>query len=233
MTGPSKGPAAYRTSHMTTNTRKRIGTRVVPVQKSSKLGIDFDHLADLLKVPQTHDPNAHIAGGYLRDHILGRVPKDIDVFVHHGAFKAIQHDLINKGFEITRVIHPERFRSNPEICAAADYRSPEGYLINLTGLSRPVTIQENLERFDFGICRVGFDGSKLVRHPDFDRDTDAKEFVLRRCDNKEQFFRSLSRAARLSIKYPEYSLVIPQEFLKCSPPSNLQLLERSISDNDI
>src|SRR5215472_15925254 len=90
MTGPSKGPAAYRTSHMTTNTRKRIGTRVVPVQKSSKLGIDFDHLADLLKVPQAHDPNAHTAGGYLRDHILGRVPKDIDVFVHHGAFKAIQ-----------------------------------------------------------------------------------------------------------------------------------------------
>jgi hypothetical protein len=175
---------------------------------------DFSLLADLLKIPQAHDPNAHIAGGYLRDCLLGRTPKDVDIFVHHGAFKAINRDFINNGFDITRVIHPDRFRSNPEICAATDYKSADGTLINLTGLSRPMTVTDNLERFDFGICRVGFDGSKLVQHADFDRDTKAEEFVLRRCDNREQFFRSLSRAVRLSVKYPEWRLVIPPKFLK-------------------
>ncbi len=175
---------------------------------------DFSLLADLLKIPQTHDPNAHIAGGDLRDCLLGRAPKNVDIFVPHGAFKAINRDFINNGFDITRVIHPDRFRSNPEICAATDYKSADGTIINLTGLSRPMTVTDNLERFDFGICRVGFDGSKLVQHANFDRDTKAEEFVLRRCDNREQFFRSLSRAVRLSVKYPGWRLVIPPKFLK-------------------
>jgi hypothetical protein len=183
-------------------------------QKFKKSAIDLSLLADLLKIPQIHDPSAHIAGGYLRDCLLGRAPKDVDIFVHYGALKAINRDFVNQGFDITRVISPDRFRSNPEVCYTADLKSPEGTIINLTGISRPMTMMENLERFDFGVCRVGFDGSKLVRHPNFDRDTKAEEFVLRRCDNKEQFFRSLSRAGRLSVKYPGWELVIPPKFLK-------------------
>ena len=184
--------------------------------------VDLSALADLLKIPQAHDPNAHIAGGYLRDCLLGRAPKDVDIFVHHGAFKAINRDFINQGFDIIRIIHPDRIKSNPEICATTDYRSADGSLINLTGLSRPMTMADNLERLDFGLCRVGFDGTELVQHADFDRDTKAEEFVLRRCDNREQFFRSLSRAVRLSVKYPGWRLVVPPKFLKViaaeSPP---------------
>ena|SRR5579871_5481613 len=104
-------------------------------QKVAKSEIDFSKLAHLLKIPQTHDLHAHVAGGYLRDVILGRTPKDIDIFIHHTAFNDVNRDLINQGFVITRVIDPDRFRSNPAICCGADYKSPEGRLINLIGLS--------------------------------------------------------------------------------------------------
>jgi hypothetical protein len=188
-----------------------INERVVPFPKSSKPGINFPYLADLLKVAQTRDPAAHVSGGCMRDMILKREIKDIDIFIHHDAFEETDRDfLINRGFSLSRSISGGSGFSDPTVRAANDYKAPGGIMVSLISMAKPMTISEHLERHDFGICRVAFDGRTIIRHPDFDRDAAAQEFVLRRCESQWQFDRSLARYARLSKKYPGWRLVVPE-----------------------
>jgi hypothetical protein len=192
--------------------RSRSGRKGRQHEKAQTIAkINERDFADLLKVPQRYDQNAHIAGGCLRDTLLQRPTKDIDLFAFN-VFDEVDRDFRANGFEIQ---HFRRgpLRSNPEITQLAEYKSPGGTIINLIGLSRPMTMKENLERFDFGICRIGFDGD-IFPHPDFERDRKDKRFVLRRCDSREQFERSMMRVNRFSTKYPGWELVIPSEFLK-------------------
>src|SRR3546814_2316422 len=64
-----------------------------------------------------------------------------------------------------------------------------------------------LERLDFGICQIGFDGTDVIRTPAYVRDRDNQTFTLIRCDNADQKERSRQRFERLSVKYPGWSFV--------------------------
>jgi hypothetical protein len=74
-------------------------------------------------------------------------------------------------------------------------------------------LEENLARFDFGICMAAFDGKQIIRAAEFETDIENKTFTLCRADNQPQFAYSMSRFEKITAtRYQGWSLVIPEEF---------------------
>jgi hypothetical protein len=65
-----------------------------------------------------------------------------------------------------------------------------------------------LERMDFGICLIGFNGEQVIRTAAYHADQSAKQFTLTRADSIEGTMRSLKRYDRLVQKYEDWPLII-------------------------
>lgn len=104
---------------------------------------------------------AIIAGGAVRDYLLGYEPKDIDVFVHHSA--SIDHgkDFIftgpNKDFIFTG---PNADRDAEYVGNAAPFA-----VMNYQYANLPVQViytkcspRGHVDTFDIGLCQMGYDG---------------------------------------------------------------------------
>ena len=102
--------------------------------------------------------HAIIAGGAIRDHILGLPVRDIDIFVL--GMSALSAKEIF-GADIIEYAGVEE--------AKHQYRSQNGLTVNLV-FSRYNNAYEVLEHFDLGICRAGRDGWDYVVTDDFEFD---------------------------------------------------------------
>jgi hypothetical protein len=110
--------------------------------------------------------HAIIAGGAIRDHLLGIPIKDIDVFVlgmTADAAKAIFKAEIIEYAGVEEARH--------------QYQTIEGLRADLC-FSRFDNVDEVLSSFDLGICRVAWDGWKYVLTEDFQRDRDEKTITV-------------------------------------------------------
>lgn len=171
-----------------------------------------------LEIIQYGFPDAVIAGGALRDLILGREPKDIDVFAEHPSTGFSTGSLVGANTaEIKewaeRYLGPARCVINSAwanynegmdgvVCAVEiDTALTRPLPIQLIMMNRPMTLQSAVERIDFGLCRVSHDGARLYRHPDFDHDVTNQCFTLRRSNSLDQYDRSRARHRRLEQKY--------------------------------
>jgi hypothetical protein len=104
--------------------------------------------------------HAIIAGGAIRDHILGLPVKDISIFVVGMSAQAAKQIF---GADIIEYAGVEE--------AKHQFRTRDGLTVDLI-FSRYDNIHEVLEHFDLGICRVAWDGWDYVV-------TDAFEFDYR------------------------------------------------------
>lgn len=161
-------------------------------------------------------PDAVIAGGALRDTLLGRPVKDIDVFASSEfvASRAVALEL-HRLFDCpAKIVISEawaEYNAMLDGVACAVEVSPD----NITGLplqvilmDHPVTMQSAVERIDFGLCRVAHNGKELFLHPDFVHDQLHECFTIRRCRNAAQLWRSRGRHVRLQAKYQGWPLVL-------------------------
>ena len=74
-------------------------------------------------------------------------------------------------------------------------------------------MQENLARFDFGVCMAGWDGSEVYTAPEYKRDVEQQTFTLCRADDQAQFTYSMSRFDKMTAdRYAGWRLVVPREF---------------------
>src|SRR5258707_162889 len=111
--------------------------KVVHFPKSAERGIDFPYFAELLKIVHKYDPNGRVSGGCLRDMILKRPIKDIDIFVHQSTVEDIDREfIINKGFSLTRSISGGYSFSDKGVSMAIDYTAPRGAIVSLIGLTK-------------------------------------------------------------------------------------------------
>lgn len=141
---------------------------------------------ELLAAIQAVCPSAVLAGGALRDRDNGVAVKDLDIFITardaRDAFDAIialtAADL-EVSFDETNgdTAYPED--QNLEVVQIAD--------LHTTITSLPVQLiftnwdtARIVERFDYGICRLSFDGEQIVRPPEYDEDREKQVFRLRR-----------------------------------------------------
>lgn len=150
-------------------------------------------------------PEAVIAGGALRDREHGVKVKDIDIFVND---KTCSADIIRKlratGWADIQLNGDDSYgdgASERQIVAVLDLKYPGCPDIQLIAMR-----QFKLEEIDFGICQIAFDGTRIIRTPDYHLDMQAKQFRLIPKVADAMFVRSLARWARLKEKYPEWKL---------------------------
>jgi hypothetical protein len=172
----------------------------------------------ILNAIQEINPTAHIAGGAVRDTLLERPIKDIDVFMPDTATDAAAK-LLRHEFGYVKVGEWAQYLgfSDPAIARLAKFeKADETMPISLIGLSAKVKgIEDNLSRFDFGICMAAWDGEKVIALPEYYRDIEAKSFTLCRADNYHQFAHSMSRFHKITAdRYAGWKLTVLEKFKK-------------------
>ena len=160
---------------------------------------------DALRAVQKVFPGALLAGGYLRDAHLSRAPKDIDIFVAHSDTWVAGNLMM------------------VSMTGAAEYmeQSEVGAIWNVEGFGLPVQVimlrpglspQDRAEKHDFGVCQVWHDGDVMGFTSGFSEDAHERTFTLRHCEDQKEYDRSMRRWDRLKEKFPEFTLVVPEEF---------------------
>lgn len=158
-------------------------------------------------------PEAAIVGGALRDLVHGVPVKDVDIFVTDSP----------KLREALGVVFPQGYKTvlHPNSCdyidSLADVTSVyegvrHGVEFQIIAVRDQASVEDFVARIDFGICRIGYDGSAAYHPESFIRDVQNKTFTLLRSDDAAQFNRSLERYDRLQAKYPKHTLVVQPEF---------------------
>jgi len=168
----------------------------------------------LLAALQRIAPEAHIAGGAVRDTILQKPIHDIDVFMTDEHVEEAA-GLLRFACGYVKVGEWKQYLgfSDPAMTRVAKFeKADETIPVCIIGLVPSFATPEyNIGRLDFGICMAAFDGKHTLRTPEFDVDVEDKPFTLRRADNLAQFSYSMSRFEKISAgRYR--SLAIPEEF---------------------
>jgi len=159
-----------------------------------------------LKAVQTVVPEALLAGGYLRDCLLGREPKDIDIFIpYQGAEIRAFRELPGAHTDI-----PECYMEQSEVASVGSLRGFE-MPVQVIELRPGLNPLDRVKAHDFGICQVWSSGDGFSCTPAFLHDIRCATFTLTECNDAKEYARSMRRWYRLSKKYPDYTLVVPQE----------------------
>lgn len=168
-------------------------------------------LADIQRVA----PVSIIAGGALRDLIHEVEPKDIDIFVSAGEdtienrLLEIEWALNTHGYERHRA-HVMGYISGGEVTKSVEFRGPEGMIpVNVIVTPAPRLDLDWIERFDFTVCQIAFDGERVFSTHACDADHRAKVFRFTREDDME---RSQMRVERIMQRYPDWTIVYPPAY---------------------
>lgn len=175
----------------------------------------FDYTTVLATLQQIA-PEAHIAGGAVRDTILQKQIHDIDVFMQDEHVEEAAA-LLRSSCSYVKVGEWKQYLgfSDPAMTRVAKFeKADEAIPVCIIGLLPEfASPRDNIARFDFGICMAAFDGKEIMRAVEFDQDEEARTFTLCRADNQVQFDYSLSRFEKITAaRYAGWSLVVPNEF---------------------
>jgi hypothetical protein len=181
----------------------------------SALKTVFDY-ATMLATLQRVMPEAHIAGGAVRDTILQKPIHDIDVFMDDRNIEEAAA-LLRFACGYVKVGEWKQYLgfSDPAMLRVAKFeKADETIPICVIGLRPEYTDpRENVSRFDFGACMVWFDGETTIRTDEFDLDVEGQTFTLHRADNDAQFAYSMARFEKITAgRYRGWTLAIPERF---------------------
>ena len=172
----------------------------------------FDY-AEVLATLQQVAPEAHIAGGAVRDTLLNRPIADVDVFMGDGHVEEAAA-LLRSARGYVKVGENLELFAPTMVRAIELERADEVISINIVGLVPGIaTPEDNIAHFDFGACRVAFDGKRTVRTAQFNWDAANRTFTLHRADSLEQFDCSMARFKKIIAgRYEGWALEIPKRF---------------------
>jgi hypothetical protein len=160
--------------------------------------------------------SVHIAGGAVRDTILDRPIRDIDIFLPHTAGEEAA-GLLRTRFAYVKVGEWKQYLdfSDPMVERVAKFeKADETIPICLIGLKEALSPRANIARFDFGVCMAAWDdGDSMITADSFKRDIESKTFRLCRADNLAQFSYSMVRFEKLTAdRYKDWELLVPGRF---------------------
>lgn len=150
----------------------------------------------------------------MRDLDNGRPVKDLDVFFNEDTvadytFEKVLGDRYVNSFNGCN--NPQYIGAASEIFGTTVFLDAEGGpSLNLINVAPEFDTTRMLERMDFGICLIGFNGQDVIRTAAYHADQLSKQFTLTRADTIEGTMRSLKRYDRLQEKYHDWPLVIPE-----------------------
>lgn len=153
-------------------------------------------------------PRAFIAGGCIRDTILKRPVSDIDVFVPHGEEYLAREAIAHSHPKHTKEVPEPYFIMHTDVRTVNYYEGEDALPVNIIGITQGLdNPKAQLERFDFGLCRVAWDGKRLWKDLSFDVDSRDETFTLLFTQSDDAHENSMRRYARISQKYPGWKLV--------------------------
>lgn len=147
---------------------------------------------ELLAEVRALDPNAIIAGGAIRDLFYGVEYKDIDFFTT----TIPQWGLLEQGFDYEGMKYVQ----------AVGAMTKDDMNVNFIIIEPNITNMALIESFDFGICQIAFDGSKIIKSSAFDWDFKHNVMTMRHID---RYQRSIHRYCRINQRY-NMDISIPQ-----------------------
>src|SRR5262249_9459251 len=155
------------------------------------------------------------AGGAVRDTILDRPIRDIDIFLHHTAGDPAAA-LLRTKFGYVKVGEWVQYAhfSDMVVRVAKFEKADETIPICLIGLAEALSPHDNIARFDFGICMAAWaSGDSMITSNDFKRDIESKTITLCRADDLAQFNYSMVRFKKLTAdRYKDWKLSVPSQF---------------------
>ena len=176
-----------------------------------------NNIAEIMAYPKEvaarHHLEAFIAGGYLRDTLLNKPVKDIDVFMIPARLLdfdmdealLLAHDE-NMEVDMENVYETIDNTINDDICMVANKVVGNiRYPYNFIFLNQHVSPQAVLDSFDFGICQIGIDENmEVITTPEFWKDSLDKTYTLLKWRSEE---RKKFRIAKMSEKFFDYKFV--------------------------
>lgn len=147
--------------------------------------------------------HAVIAGGYLRDQVIGIPGKDVDIFVPYvgrNAFNEVLWDNVDKlGMAITNTTKGDYPDSQ---FLKFDIRCDD-FDIDLMGVRKNVDGFGNtlVEDFPFGNQQIYFDGKKCRTTPAFDQDVTNHYMTLYNCPSMENLPALMNKFKEVSDRY--------------------------------
>lgn len=160
--------------------------------------------AEALRTVQTVHPEAVLAGGCLRDLILGGQVKDLDIFVGPASTNLQEVLTLRHGWRLVMSVNADYVDSmRGEVVRVHGYCVPgfplEIQIIQLTRLDEP---HDAIQRMDFAACQVGFiSPTHWVYTPEALKDFMQRTITMLEPDDHVQECRSLARADRFAAKY--------------------------------
>lgn len=167
---------------------------------------------DALYNIQVGFPDAIIGGGFLRDLDNDVKPKDVDIFVPERQDR--------RTFEVlTRALYQYQGR---DVTTGSEYAKGDTavihgvyefthhlvpYPLNIISCAQPSAagfMQDQLDRFDIGLCRISFDGRKLERTSPYCLDKANRTLTI---VNPWSVSHSIERARRIAERYPGWRIV--------------------------
>lgn len=153
-------------------------------------------------------PEAIVAGGFLRDLDNNVDFKDIDVFISSESGKTM--DEVRYMFGLPQ--EGSEIEETPEYIALSHVNQlleldRQGYPFQIIMVDDPVEnfMKAQLDRFDIGLCKIAYDGKKVVRHPDYITDKKIKALTIYSTGGRMR--QSIERANRIKERYPEFEIV--------------------------
>lgn len=161
----------------------------------------WDYLLEQIK--EVYECKAIIAGGCIRDHVLGIMPKDVDIFIDHNFPDIILQDMVELNWgEARQDVGDEASDNgdNPLLKGSWTFFNPvKGFQINLIAKPLGVSDEEYAEavtrNFDFNIVKGYYDGN-LHLPEETAADIKRKTFTYVGLDDPVQKKRSTRRFER-------------------------------------
>lgn len=179
---------------------KAIVDTLTPSGLTEKEGEWLYHIAQ--------DHPVYIAGGFLRDSLLGRPVKDIDVYIllgENAELKRFAHKptVYKKMTSVTYEGDPSNCIRNVYQCTSAGFDR-----INIITMGPYVNFSEFIENsFDIGLCKIYYDVGAGTLHttPEFEKDVRNKTLTVSHYSPENDHLR------RILAKYPKYTVVMKHE----------------------
>lgn len=164
---------------------------------------------------------AVIGGGCLRDLDNGRPIKDIDIFIRGtraGDLHMVRQQLVDGGLTADEIdpTHMYPVGDGNDVVGHFDVAHP--------AVQQPLQIimvnfdtSRICERFDFGICRIAYDGITVTVTDEYRQDKANRIFKLRRQRTDAEMVASVHRYARLSQKYSGWRFALFDEIADFDP----------------
>jgi hypothetical protein len=154
-------------------------------------------------------PEAIIAGGCLRDLDNSKPVKDIDVFVvSKGPTTTSKLDVIFNvnGDCMASTNDSDTLHPLAEVWEYSSNFVPLQIIIMPEGPTKAYDfLVEQLNRFDIGLCRIGYDGVTVVRHEAYNKDKKDKTLTML---HQRTYNQSIRRLSRIGLKYPDFQQIV-------------------------